>query len=168
MHNELYLVWQLDSNWLIDPCWSTWLGLGHSVQAFMHRGRVYYALTYVHVWKINAPPDAAESLAVRKVLFDRAIGMLTLGAGEESTPSQILRSMRSVATERAHTGAAPAPDSPRKTCRCLTPKNQKPADQGQLGKDLLLRTYFAAASQPKGLIRVQLPHQTRSARLAVA
>ena len=51
-------------------------------------------------------------------------------AGERSTHSHILRS--SVATERTDTGAAPVPDSLRKTRRCRTPKNQKPADQDQV------------------------------------
>ena len=60
--------------------------------------------------------------------------MFTLGAGERSTPSHILRS--SVATERTDTGAAPVPDSLRKTCRCRTPKNQKPADQDQVKGEL--------------------------------
>ena len=41
-------------------------------------------------------------------------------------------------------------------------------DTANLGKDPLFRTCFAVASQPKGLIRVPLPYQTRSARLAAA
>ena len=53
-----------------------------------------------------------------------------LDFGERSTHSHMLRS--SVAAERTVTGAAAVPDSPRKTCRCQTPKTQKPVDQDQV------------------------------------